>query len=112
MQQLSMKRRSIQLGGILLVALLGAYGCRSDRTDLARFPEADRVAIRAALDSFPDLYKGPTAVEDVSSRGDTVLVTLIAARGAADPGKWDGPRLDVWVLHPARILRSKQRMVE
>jgi hypothetical protein len=107
-----MKRRSLQLGAVFVFALLPTYGCRGDRTDLTRFPEADRVAIRAALDSFPDLYQGPTAVEDVSSQGDTLLVTLIAARGAADPGKWDGPRLDVWVLRPARILRSKQRMVE
>jgi len=40
------------------------------------------------------------------------MVRLIAVRGAADPGKWDGPRLDVWVLRPARILRSKLEMVQ
>jgi len=87
-------------------------GCHRDRVDLARFPEADRAAVRAALDSFPDWGRGPTAVQDASSQGDTVLVTLIEARGAAHPGSWDGPRLHVWVLRPAQIVRSKLVMVD
>jgi hypothetical protein len=105
-----MKRRSTYSGRILAVTLLATSGCRNDRAGLARFPQSDRAAIRAALDSFPDLYQEPTWVEDASSRGDTVLVTLTSVRGARDPGKWDGPRIEVWVLRPARILRHRQVM--
>jgi len=88
-----------------------ALSCRSDHANLSRFPADERVAIRAALDSFPVLYSEPTAVDHTSRRGDTVIVRLISARGTADPGKWDGPRLDVWVIPPARIVRSKQTIV-
>lgn len=108
--RLSMKRRSMKLGAQLGLVFL-ALSCRSDQANLSRFPADERVAIRAALDSFPELYNEPTAVEHTSRRGDTVIVRLISARGAADPGKWDGPRLDVWVIPPARIIRSAQMIV-
>lgn len=93
--------------GLMFLAL----SCRSDHANLSRFPADERVAIRAALDFFPVLYSEPAAVEQTSRRGDTVIVRLISGRGAADPGKWDGPRLDVWVIPPARIVRSKQTIV-
>ena len=76
--------------------------------DLTRFPEADRAPIRAALDSFPRFYQERTVAESVSHSGDTVIVSLIEASGAAHPESWDGPRLYVWVLRPARIIRSSQ----
>ena len=111
-QQLSMKTRLMLAKKALVVGLLATLACGRDRVDLTRFREPDRAAVRAVLDSFADLSKEPTAVEDVSSQGDTVLVTLIAGRGAAHPGSWDGPRTYVWVLRPARIVRSKVVMVD
>lgn len=77
----------------------------------SRLP-GDRVAIRTALDSFPVLYRESMVVERTSTNGDTVVVRLISARGAADPGEWDGPRLVVWIVRPRRIIRSEQVMVD
>jgi hypothetical protein len=105
-----MKRRSMKLGAQLGLVFL-ALSCRSDQANSSKFPSDERVAIRAALDSFPRLYDEPTAVEHTSRRGGTVIVRLVSARGAADPGAWDGPRLDVWVIPPTRIVRSTQIIV-
>ena|SRR6185503_1797021 len=65
-------------------------------------------AIRVALDSFPTfaINRTPLATESATRRGDTVEVTLVERRGLRDPGKWDGPRLHVWVVGDRRIIRS------
>jgi hypothetical protein len=97
---------------VATVTLVSGAACQADRMDVSRFPVNDRVAIRAALDSFRSVNGDPTAVQSIVDRGDTVVVTLLSVHGAADPGKWDGPRLDVSVVRPARIVRAKQIVVD
>jgi hypothetical protein len=71
-------------------------------------------SVRAALDSFAKsgIDREPLGAQAAIRRGDTVEVTLTARRGLADPGKWDGPRLHVWVVGNRRIVRSAVVMVD
>jgi hypothetical protein len=95
-----------------LAVLVGAVGCGESRRRPYAFTKEEQVAIRVALDSFPNVSSEPAAVERTSRRGDTTVVQLISKRGMADPGKWDGPRLLVWVLRPSTIVRSAMKIVD
>lgn len=96
------------LSTLLLVA--AALACQENRRWSIALTREEQTAIRVALDSFPRIEGEASAVERTLRRGATV-VELISNRGVADPGKWDGPRLLVWIVRPSRIVRSEVKIV-
>jgi hypothetical protein len=97
------------LSTLLLVA--AALACQENRRGSIALTREEQTAIRVALDSFPRIEGEASAVERTLRRGDTTVVELISNRGVADPGKWDGPRLLVWIVRPSRIVRSEVKIV-